>query len=220
MRLPLVLVLSAAALPALAQGLQPLRQPPPAQAPAPQRPQAAPPAQPAVPAQPTPETLAPPPAPFQDGAWTYQPQEEGGRRLCVLAGRAQDGTFLVLRVIQNYGPDLTLVQPSWRLQGDRLRMRVSIGAVAKDLAATAPAPQQLRADLAADAEAFADLLEAAETLDAPAVQAAAPGLRPVVFPGAGLRAAAVRFGDCMETLHGRPAQPAPAPTPAAPGPRR
>jgi len=217
MHLFLALIFSVAALPALAQGLQPLRQaPPPAQtpAPAPQRPQAAP-AQPAVPAQPTPEVLMPPPAPFQDGAWTYQPQEEGGRRLCVLAGRAQDGTFLVLRVIQNYGPDLTLVQPSWRLQGDRLRMRVSIGAVAKDLAATAPAPQQLRADLAADAEAFADLLEAAETLENPVVQAAAAGLRPIAFPGTGLRAAATRFGDCMETLHGRSAQPAPAP-----GPRR
>jgi len=219
MHLAIALVLSMAVLPALAQGLQPLRQAPPAQVLPPQRPQAVMPAPPAVPAQPTPEILAPPPAPLQEGAWTYQAQEEGGQRLCVLAGRAQDGTFLVLRVIQNYGPDLTLVQPSWRLQGDRLRMRVSIGAVAKDFAAIAPAPQQLRADLVADAEAFADLLEAAETLDAPPVQAAVSGLRPVVFPGAGLRAVAARFGDCIDTLHGRPAQPAPAPMPV-PDPRR
>lgn len=211
MRLPLALVLSVAAMSALAQGLQPLRPAAPLQAPAAAL------SQPAVPAQPTPETLAPPPAPFQEGAWTYQPQEEGGRRLCVLAARAQDGTFLVLRVVQNYGPDLTMVLSGARLQGDRLRMRLSIGPVTKDLAATAPTPQQLRADLAADAEAFADLLEAAETLDAPPVQAVAPGLRPVAFPGAGLRATAARFGDCMETLHGRPAQPAPTPTP---GPRR
>lgn len=203
--------------PALSQGLQPLRSADPPVLQSVRPPASQPPTAPAGSAQPAPDTLAPAPPSFQEGAWIYQPQEEDGRRTCVLAARAQDGTFLVLRTIQNYGPDLTLVNPAWRLQGERLRIRVSIGSVSKDLPAFIPAPQQLRADLVADAEVFADLLEAAETLVNPPVQAVAPGQRPLTFSSDGLRAAAARFGDCIETLHGRPAAPA---SQAPPTPRR
>jgi hypothetical protein len=129
----------------------------------------------------------------------------------VLTSRNPDGTFLVLRVVQNYGPDITLLNPAWRLQGDRFRLRMTIGPVSKDFSASLPTAQQLRADLVADAEAFADLLEAAETFDVPVVQAAAPGQRPAGFAGQGLREAAARFGDCIETLHGRRVDPGPGP---------
>lgn len=210
MPLPLALVLVLAAGPALAQGLQPVRPAAPPTLPAPAARPAPPPPQ-AASGQLPPESLAPAPPPLQAGAWTYQAQEEGGRRLCVLAGRNPEGTFLVLRVVQNHGPDLTLLNPAWRLQGDRLRLRLAIGPVSKEVPAFAPVPQQLRADLVADAETFADLLEAAETLDAPAVQAAAPGQRPAGFAGQGLRETATRLGDCIETLHGRRADPAPGP---------
>jgi hypothetical protein len=199
----LAVALVMAAGPALAQGIQPVR---PAAPPAPSAPVARP-------AAPPPPSASVPPAPtaLQAGAWTYQAQEEDGRRFCVLASRNPEGTFLVLRVVQNYGPDLTLLNPAWRLQGDRLRLRVAIGPVSKEFPASLPTAQQLRADLVADAEAFADLLEAAETLDAPAVQAGAPDQRPAGFSGQGLREAAARFGDCIETLHGHPADPGPGP---------
>jgi hypothetical protein len=211
--LALVAALILAAGPVLAQGIQPVRPAAPSAPPAPAAPAVRPAAPPPPPGfvQPAPEQLLPAPATLQAGAWTYQAQEDGGRRFCVLTGRNPEGAFLVLRVVQNYGPDVTLMNPAWRLRGDRLGLRVTIGPVSKDLSASLPTPQQLRADLVADAEAFADLLEAAETLDVPVVQAAVPGQRPAGFAGQGLREAAARFGDCIETLHGRRVDPGPGP---------
>jgi len=207
MRLAFVCIVAVvlAAGPVLAQGIQPVRPAMPSASPTPSTPavRPTPPPPPSGFVQPAPDPLPPAPPPLQTRAWTYQAQDEHGRRFCVLASRNPEGAVLVLRVVQNYGPDLTLLHPAWRFQGDSLRLRVTIGSITKDFPAFLPAAQQLRADLIADADALADLLEAAETLDNPVVQVTASGRRPAGFSGHGLREAAARFGDCVETLHGR-----------------